>query len=51
MSDFLVLEINTPCLYPITVCDCKVTLSNGDAYQFGREMHKAIAVEGSAWGR
>lgn len=51
MSDFFVLEINTPCLYPITVCDCKVTLSNGDAYQFGREMHKTIAVEGSAWGK
>ena len=45
------MEINTPCLYPITVCDCKITLPNGDAYRLGRKVHELIAVEGDAWGK
>ena len=51
ISDYLVVEINTPWLYPITVCDCKMTLPNGDAYRFGRKENKMIAVEGDAWGK
>lgn len=51
ISDYLIVEINTPCLYPITVCDCKITLPNGDAYRLGRKVDKLIAVEGDAWGK
>lgn len=45
------MEINSPRLYPVTVSDCKITLSNGEAYRFGRKGHKMIAVEGDAWGK
>lgn len=51
LSDYLLLEVNTPRLYPITVCDCKITLPNGNAYRFGRKDYKMIAVEGEAWGK
>ena len=51
ISDYLLVEINSPRLYPVTVSDCKITLSNGEAYRFGRKGHKMIAVEGDAWGK
>ena len=36
ISDYLLVEINSPRLYPVTVSDCKITLLNGEAYRFGR---------------
>lgn len=51
ISDYLIVEINTPYLYPITVCDCKISLPNGDAYRLGRKAYKLIAVESDAWGK
>lgn len=51
LSDAVILELNTPSLYPVTICCCRITLPNGDAYRFDRRLYETIAVEGSAWGK
>lgn len=51
LSDFLIVEINTPFLYPITVCDCKITFPNGDEYRPNRYTHLLTAMESDAWGK
>lgn len=51
LSDAVILELNTPFLYPVTVHCCKVTLPNGDVYKFDRRFYETWMVEGTAWGK